>query len=220
MMLLSVISVSTANAAFPLVSENFEGTFPPSGWEVTEDDPTYSYVVWHRSDQSPNYAAGSIQPPISGFFAYAESYPAYCGYSYDTSLISPSFSTVGMDAVEVQFDFQFWKYSSESMDLDYRIGAGPWVNLETLPSIGGYTPQTRIVDISVTKGNPSVQLRWRYYYNSGSTCDWWASIDNVVIYEPNSKVAVPIMSRLGMIIFTILAGLGAFYCLSRRKAES
>jgi hypothetical protein len=171
--------LATTSQAQLIFSENFEGAFPPTGWSVINDDG--GPVVWHRSDVAPHYGVPGPSP-LSGYYAYAESYPAYCGFSYDTSLISPPFSTVGRDKVEVRFDFQYWVYSSEYLALDYRIGAGPWVNLETLPSIGGYTAQTRIVDISVTAGNPSVQLRWRYY-NLGSGCDWWASIDNVVINE-------------------------------------
>jgi hypothetical protein len=164
-----------------ILSENFEGTFPPTGWTVTNEDG--GPVVWHRSDQAPNYGVG-IPLPMSGYFAYAESYPAYCGFSYDTSIVSPAFSTVGINRVMVQFDFQYWVYSTEYLALDYRIGADPWVNIENLPSIGGYTAQTRLIDISATAGNPSVQLRWRYY-NLSAGCDWWASIDNVVITEAN-----------------------------------
>jgi hypothetical protein len=170
--------VATSQAQVMLF-QDFEGSFPPTGWSVTNDDG--GPVVWHRSDVAPNYGTGQSLP-ISGYFAYAESYPAYCGFSYDTSLITPAFSTVGMDKVEVSFAFQYWVYSSEHLALDYRIGAGPWVNIENLPSYGGYTAQSRTVDISMTAGNPSVQLRWRYY-NLSSGCDWWTSIDNVVIAE-------------------------------------
>lgn len=151
--LLGFLSISSEKASAQLISENFEGTWPPTGWTITEDDPNYDYVVWHRNDQSPNY--GASQPaPISGYHAYAESYPAYCGYSYDTSLITPAFSTVGMTNIELKFDYQFWVYSTEHLALEYRIGAGPWILLEDLPSTGGYKAVTHIVDISVTSGNP------------------------------------------------------------------
>jgi hypothetical protein len=102
--------------------ETFDGTFPPTGWSVTNDNG--GPVVWHRSDQYPNF--GAAQPlPISGLHAHAESYPAYCGYSYDTSLITPPFSTIGVRNIELRFDYQFWVYNSEVLALDYRIGAGP-----------------------------------------------------------------------------------------------
>jgi len=213
-MLLGFLSVSAEDASAQIISENFEGTFPPSGWSVTEDDPSYSYVVWHRNDQAPTYGA-SQSSPISGFHAYAESYPAFCGYSYDTSLVTPPFSTMGMTNIELQFYYQYWVYSSDFLALDYRIGAGPWIHLENLPSTGGYTASSRVVDISVTSGNPSVQLRWRYY-NTGSGCDWWTNIDNVVILN-TSKVAVPTLTQWGMIIFILLAGLVAVYYLRRQS---
>jgi hypothetical protein len=168
-----------------LLSENFDGTFPPAGWSVTNDNG--GPVVWHRSDVSPKNAP----LPSSGYSAYAESYPAYCGYSYDTSLVSPSFSTVGMDSVELLFDYQYWVYSTEYLAIEYRIGGGPWINLQNLSSNGGYTLiENYAVDISVTKGNSDVQLRWRYY-NLGSGCDWWTNIDDVQVTGTSGSTIFP-----------------------------
>jgi hypothetical protein len=210
LMLLGFSAVTVGNASAQLISENFEGTFPPAGWSVTNDQPGTGPVFWHRSDQLPNYAA--LQS--SGLTAYVESYPAYCGYAYDTSLITPPFSTMGLTNVSVRFDYQYWVYSSEFLALDYRIGAGPWIHLENLPSIGGYVVESHVVDISVTRGNPSVQLRWRYY-NLSTGCDWWANIDNV---EIGHDVGIPTLNEWGMIIFMVLAGLGSVYYLRRRRS--
>ena len=146
-------------------------------WTVTEDDASYSYVYWHRSDQSPTYGA-SQGAPISGLHAYAESYPAYCGYSYDTSLVSPSFATTGMREVIARFAYQYWVYSSEFLHLDYRIGSGSWVTAENLASNGGYAPAWKNVDMTAARGQGSVQIRFRYA-NLGSGCDWWTNVDNV-----------------------------------------
>jgi hypothetical protein len=167
-----------------LLSENFDGTFPPAGWSVTNDNG--GPVVWHRSDASPNYYA----LPSSGYSAYSESYPAYCGYSYDTSLVSPSFSTVDMDSVELKFDYEFWKYSSEYLALDYRIGGGSWINLENLTNNGFTLIEDYTVDISVTKGNSNVQLRWRYY-NLSSGCDWGVNIDDVQVTGKSGSTIFP-----------------------------
>jgi hypothetical protein len=206
----SAVAVESATL-LPL--ETFDGTFPPAGWSVTNDDG--GPVVWHRSDQTPN--TGAAQPlPISGLHAYAESFPAYCGYSYDTSLITPPFSTMGMTNIELRFDYQFWVYSSEVLALDYRIGAGPWTHLEDLSKTGTFIVQSHVVDISVTAGHPTVQLRWRYY-NPGAGCDYWTNIDNVEIVGSGTTEAVPTLTEWGMIIFAVLAGLGATYFIKRKR---
>jgi hypothetical protein len=165
-----------------LFSEDFEGDWPPPGWTVTRDEPGYTLIVWHRSDQYP-YNGANPGPPISGLHAYAESY-YYCGASkYDTSLVTPSFSTLGMDSVEVRFDYQYSQNITDTLTLQYSLNDGnTWVTLETLPNTGPSTVQSRTVDISVTGGNPNVQLRWRYYWNySAPMCDWWTSLDNIQV---------------------------------------
>lgn len=218
LLMLMGFSAVAAESATLIPLETFDGTFPPTGWSVTNDNG--GPVVWHRSDQLPYY--GASQPlPISGLHAYAESYPAYCGYSYDTSLVTPAFSTIGMTNIEVRFDYQYYVYSSEFLALDYRIGAGPWINITNLSSLGGYTVQSQVVDISMTSGNPSVQLRWRYY-NTGSGCDWWTNIDNVQVVGFSSRQqSIPTLTEWGMIIFAGLAGLVAVYYMRRqRRAES
>jgi hypothetical protein len=162
-----------------LLYQDFETDWPPANWTVT-DDVVDSPVVWHRSDQPPNYGA-NLGDPISGYHAYAESWPAYEGSTYDTSLVSPPFNTVGMDSVELRFDYQYWVYQTDHLDLEYSIdGGASWVTLENLASNGGYAAQSHTVDISVTRGNPSVQLRWRYY-NLGYGYDWWTNIDNIQV---------------------------------------
>jgi hypothetical protein len=189
--------------------ETFEGAFPPAGWAVTNGAP--GYVAWHRSDVSPNYGA-TQDPPISGLHAYAESYPAFCGYPYDTELITPAFSTenIGAGPVTVSFDYQYWVYSTEALTVDYRIGAGPWVPLESLVSYGGYAVVSHQIDITGTIGYPDVQLRWRYY-NAGSGCDWWTNLDNIRVqaYVPSLTQEIPTLGTWGLALLAlVLAGFG------------
>ena len=202
-------TAATAEIIDLLPLETFEGTFPPAGWAVTNGAP--GYVVWHRSDVSPNYGA-TQDPPITGLHAYAESYPAYCGYAYDTELITPPFSTENIDAgpITVSFDYQYWVYSSEALTVDYRIGAGPWVPLESLVSYGGYTAVSHQIDITGTIGYPDVQLRWRYY-NTGAGCDWWTNLDNIRVqaYVPSLTQEIPTLGTWGLALLAlVLAGFG------------
>lgn len=207
---------ASAQTVQVLPLEQFEGTFPPDGWAVTNDDPPGGPVLWHRSDATPNYGAADYAP-FSGFTAYAESYPAYCGYSYDTSLVTPAFSTEGIPGgpLWVVFDYQYWLYSSEVLALDYRIGAGPWTNVTNLASLGGYTGQTMQIDISAALGYADVQLRWRYY-NLGSGCDWWTNVDNVYVFAEVPPQAIPAASTWGLVLIGALTAGFALIALRRR----
>ncbi len=96
-----------------------------------------------------------------------------------------------MDSVGLQFDYQYWVYSTEFLSLDYRIGGGSWVHLQNLASQGGYTLINDYnVDISITQDNPAVQLRWRYY-NLSNGCDWWVNIDDVQVSGVTNSVPEP-----------------------------
>jgi hypothetical protein len=157
-----------------LLNENFNGTFPPDGWSVTNDNG--GPVVWHRSDVYPT--GGALPSGGTGFSALANC-DSYFFQTYDTSLITPSFSTVGMISVELKFDYQFFRWSSENLALEYRINGGSWINLENL-TVSSILTEDYTVDISVTKGNSDVQLRWRYYNLSGQW-DFWVNIDDVKV---------------------------------------
>ena len=214
---MGVLTVGIGNTSAQVISENFNGTFPPAGWTVAQD---LGPVVWHRSDTSPNNGVvGGLPSPMSGYAAYAESFPAYCGNSYDTSLISPPFSTEGMTQVQLQFDYQYWVWDTEFLDVDYRIGGGSWINLESLLSIGGYSAQTHTIDISMVAGNPSVQIRFRYY-NLGSGCDWWATIDNVLVDVPPPPTPVPTLGEWGLMILASFLGGISIQHIRKRSSVS
>jgi hypothetical protein len=198
-----------------LLSEDFEGTFPPSGWSAINNYGG-SPIVWHRSDA---YPSSQVLKPDTGYFAYIDSDVFYLGgvsgrpsrsvvapslsasetegykttsYNghYDSSLVTPSFSTLGMLTVKLQFSYQFIQFLGyETLALDYRIDDGPWINIENITptEIVGYDtdPTTTwadayTVDISETSNHLNVQLRWRYY-DLSSGWDWWVAIDDVKV---------------------------------------
>ncbi|MFN2115103.1 MAG: choice-of-anchor J domain-containing protein, partial [Anaerolineae bacterium] len=175
---LSAVTAHSAAADFGCFGdlEDFEGSFPPSGWQAI-DDWGGSPVIWHRSDDPPYYGVGNY-PPMSGYYAYAESYPEYCGDSYDTWLVTPEFSTEGMREVLAEFDYQYWYYNGDKLDFDYSLdGGNTWTTAQNMASNGGYVASHSSIDISEVRGEPSVKLRWRYYNVGG--CDWWTGVDNV-----------------------------------------
>jgi hypothetical protein len=171
--------VVTPHETVQLLSEDFEGTFPPAGWTTINS----GIVAWIRSDGASPSAWWANPPPwpLSGLAAYVEACAIQCDpyVPYDTSLATPAFSTMGMDSVELRFDYQFYWYEQERLDLEYSTdGGSTWTLLESLPQTGQGTGQSRTVDISALKDLPSVRLRW-HYYNSMNGKGYWAEIDNV-----------------------------------------
>ncbi len=156
--------------------EDFDSGFLPSGWTEANlySMPWQTTTWWGR----PNYTGGS------GNAAATDSDIWYSDV-YDTSLISPSFSTVGFRDVILNFDTNYQDITSSSgydyLDMDYRIGSGPWTNAESWNEDHGSFMGTGVnedVDISAARNNSSVQIRFRSHNLNGGW-DWYAQVDNV-----------------------------------------
>ncbi len=149
--------------------ENFEGTFPPSGWTVQCN--TTSYGCWEKDSGYINtgYNAQSI----------------YGDYLLDTSLITPSFSTVGygINTVKLAFAGYFYFYSGygNKCDLQYSTdGGSTWTTIKTWGDYGSVTEE-RITLPPGALGQPDVRLRWHRYTSSYPY--YYAVVDNVRLYS-------------------------------------
>jgi hypothetical protein len=187
--------------------ETFEGTFPPAGWAVScYNDYSSTYGCWAKDT---NYASGA---GFSGNNAQS----IYGDYNLDTSLITPSFSTVGFNAVNIEFSGYFYFYSGYGniCDLQYSINGGStWTTFNTWGTYGSPTEE-KIALPAGALGQPNVMLRWKRYTSSYPY--YFAVVDNVRLTTP--YVAVPTMTAWGMIIFIILSWLGAAYYMRRQSS--
>ena len=155
-----------------ILSEDFEGSFPPSGWTV-HGDP-----LWDRNDNwgRDNYAGGY------GYCADADS-DAYYGGG-DSELWTPSFSLEGYASAELSFIASYNDYSGHDDYADVDIstdGGATWTNLlhwedEDHDAYGPGEPVT--IDLTPYVGNDNVIIRWHYY---APGWDFWYEIDNVTI---------------------------------------
>jgi hypothetical protein len=183
--------------------ETFEGTFPPAGWSVSCSPGTYG--CWAKGT---DYASGA-------FFSGSNAQSIYGDQYLDTSLITPAFSTVGFDAVDLVFSGYFYFYSGYGniCDLQYSTDGGSSWN--TFGTWGGYGSSTeeKIALPAGALGQPNVMLRWKRYASSYPY--YFAVVDNVRL--KSRTIGVPVMTEWGMIIFIILSGLGAAYYMRRQS---
>jgi hypothetical protein len=84
---------------------------------------------------------------------------------------------------------------------------------ETLPSGANQTPDQRTVVLTGHDNLTSVTFRFYVF-----TPDDFFSVDWRDVYFIGPTQSVPTMNEWGMIIFVVLAGLGAVYYLRRKKA--
>ncbi|MGH3557494.1 MAG: carboxypeptidase regulatory-like domain-containing protein [Mycobacterium sp.] len=167
--------------------EDFDGgTFPPTGWTVT-NDVSGSLVAWQLSSAYPedngNYTGGS------GNAADADSNVPGPGVgSYDTSLITPAISTavVGTSPV-LNFLENFNVFSgNEAFDVDISTdGGNTWTTVDhqtvTCGALYGLPGCPESMSLgSYLGGATSFELRFRYY-NPVSDYDWYAQVDNIAI---------------------------------------
>ena len=117
----------THNDKFTLLSEGFEGLFPPSGWTVIDgsSSPGYQPAHWRQSDPWSYYHTGL--------------YGALCpwGYDLDEWLITPDIYVGGLSGLFLSFWWKsswYWHVVEDHGDLFVKIstdGGITWDNLWT-----------------------------------------------------------------------------------------
>ncbi|HHN93774.1 MAG TPA: hypothetical protein ENK17_03320, partial [Anaerolineae bacterium] len=153
----------------PLLSEDFEGAFPPAGWTVYDNAGTG--MMWHRNDY---FGVGNQAAFGSGYSAAAHAYLS--GAAWDTELWSPPVFLPGDTILTYASNFQDYAGNGD-MWLDISTdGGATWTNLryQTTDDPFGGTFETE--DLSAYTGQ-TVILRWRY--SATSSTAWFWHIDDV-----------------------------------------
>ncbi len=166
-----------------ILEESFEGgTFPPAGWNVIDNEGTG--VVWQFAADygDGNYTstgeAATVNSDASGV---AE---------FDTELWTPEIDVAGKSDLYVQYTANYQNLAGlDFLDLDISTDGGTsWVTLLSWnEDHGGFFAQpgelvTIPLDAAVA-GASSMILRWRYYDPNTDDFDWYAQIDDVIVFE-------------------------------------
>ncbi|MGY6631548.1 MAG: carboxypeptidase regulatory-like domain-containing protein [Wenzhouxiangella sp.] len=161
--------------------EDFEGSFPPAGWTVANDDP--NGCPWERTDDIPmDNLAGS------GEGAANNSDECGSGSTTDSSLITPSFSLADVAQAELTFLGVYRHLGGSSFEVDISTdGGASWTNELTWTS--SQSPNGPGIEVSIDLedylGESDVQARFRYQ----AGWDWWAVIDDVAVVATGASFA-------------------------------
>jgi PKD repeat protein len=173
----TVTDTVTVVPCWSLVTENFEGTFPPANWTVTNNGGT---CVWQRNDAfataRPNYAG-------SGFCADADSDKCGSGTTMDTELRTMvlDLSTATTATLNYVTAYNDIGTGGDYADVDASIDGGTtWTNLLRWDEDhGAYGPGEAVtLDLTQFQGEPSVIIRFHYWIG---TYDWWWEVDQVQV---------------------------------------
>ena len=171
----------------PSFAQYFEGgTFPPTGWTVTED--AGDGVQWGSALAGRGNITGT-----EGDAALADSDAAGSGNNADTSLVTPVLNVADLSTPILNFVANYRPLGDDA-DLDINVDGGGWTNVTSLVS----GTQQYSIDLTATlAGATSFQLRWRYY---NANWAWYVSVDDVhfqgqCVARPGNLVAGYVMDE-------------------------
>jgi len=167
-----LLLIPIMGAAQTYLSEDFEGTWPPSEWYIVEsgDDG------WEQGD---GYGYGDPSVYEGSYFARFDSYSTSSGVSED--LVTDTVDLSSATSPRLRF-YYINECGSDIVAVDYSTDNGAtWTNLDTLGVVTSWTEYTYSL--------PTSQVMVRFV----GVSDWGYSnigIDNVVIDEaPSADVA-------------------------------
>ncbi len=156
-----------------LVSEGFEGSFPPAGWVVANSTTGCTGVPdWTNTDPG---ARGNLTGG-SGLFAVADSDACGIGVAMNAQMWSPvlNLSTYTDPRIVFKYDYNDLG-AADSGALDFSTdGGSTWSNINTW-TVDDRGPKT--YDNTFASTSATTVIRWHYI----AGWDWWWEVDDVTV---------------------------------------
>ncbi|MEM0941528.1 MAG: choice-of-anchor D domain-containing protein [Bacteroidota bacterium] len=166
-----------------ILEERFEsGVFPPAEWQVIDNEGTG--LIWGLAadaDESNYTSTGEAATVSSDDFGQAE---------HDTELRTPSINIEGKSDLFIQYSANYQNFADRDfLDLDVSIDGGDsWITILSWNEDHGsfFSAPGELVTLSLDEfvtGASSMILRWRYYDPNTGDFNWYAQIDDVILFE-------------------------------------
>lgn len=163
-----------------ILDENFEdASFPPSGWQVIDNEGTGLIWDFETAHGEGNYSGTGHAATVSS--------DAAGSVEFDTELITPSISTAGFKDIAIQYNANYQNFANlDFLDLDIQVDGGAWTNVlswnEDHGALFGAGVSVTVELASYIGDGSSFKLRWHYYDPNSGDFDWYAQIDDLVVY--------------------------------------
>lgn len=165
--------------AIVALEEDFEGTFPPADWTVTDDGADSCPWLTTEDYPMPDWGGSERGAGVDSDECFGDTF----GGSADTSLITPELDLSGATNLQLTFDLAIRDFSGTEVFVDASTDGGDtWDTLESWAGNFAYPADASLpveIDLTDYEGESSVQLRWRYT----SGWDYWAYVDNIYVGE-------------------------------------
>lgn len=173
------ISTQSTQAQSAVFYEDFEGTFPPTGW--TTIDNAGNGGNWLRSDATgePNEIT-YFGTTASGHSAAADPDALGTSYAWDADLITPPIDLTSLTTADLEFESNFQDYAGNGdayVDITTNGGTS-WTNIWSRSTDQSSSGEFMSFNIGAYTGN-TIQVRFTYQCTSNTT--WYWHIDNVSI---------------------------------------
>ena len=160
-----------------LLSEWFEGPFPPGGWA------TYTSIgqnQWFRNDYwgRPNYTGGS------GYCADNDDAGAGPGAARvgGNILQSPTFDASGYNIIWLAYDVDWYPVSEYMMGLVEVYNGSSWIMVMSPPSMGRKTTRDSINISDKVGAAMNARVRFTYTEVTGGVKSNWYEVDDVNVW--------------------------------------
>lgn len=174
--LINLTSSATTNANV-LANENFEGTFPNTGWAVTGNSGSYNFSKVNANGKCTSYPSTNC--------AFFDSY--WNANGNWSALETPVFSLVGYSSATLNYTIASGSVATNRIDISTN-GGGAYSTLVASPVISNSTWTAKTADLTPYVGNASVRIRFYGVSNYGSSglCSNAIYIDNVSVTAASS----------------------------------
>lgn len=166
-----------------VLEESFEGgVFPPEGWQAIDNEGAGVNWGFISDVGEANYTStGEAATVSSDEFGVAE---------FDAELRTPEIDITDKSGLFIQYSVNYQNFAAQDfLDVDVSTDGGTtWTTVlswnEDHGGFRSFPGELVTLDLDdFVSGAERMMLRWRYYDPNTGDFDWYAQIDDVVIFE-------------------------------------
>jgi hypothetical protein len=176
--LLAPGACSPGTTQVTVLSQSFEGSFPPAGWVVANTTTSCAapgVPNWTNTDPG---ARGNLTGG-TGLFAIADSDACGSASIMNAQMWTPAMNLAGLTNPTVSYytDYNDLSTTSDVANLDFSIDGGTtWANLISWNE--DHRGPLQVIQTFAADNQANTRLRWNY---TNATWDWWWEVDEVVV---------------------------------------